>query len=130
MLLGIGSDIVDIERIERLLQRHGTRFTERIFTPQERERAESQAKPAASYAKRFAAKEACAKALGTRIAEGISWQEIEVINNSKGQPSLHLTGVAKQLLERMAPKNTTPQILLSLSDTHSLAQASVIIAAY
>ncbi len=133
MILGIGNDIVDITRIEKALARHKGRFEERCFTPIERAKAESRrgAKThTQTYAKRFAAKEACAKALGCGIAKGISWQDIGVVNDDEGRPSLELSGEALECLERLTPAGMEARVHLSLSDEPPLAQAFVIIEAH
>ena len=103
MVLGIGSDITDIRRIEKVIERHGERFLGRIFTDAERKRAERRAKSVETYAKRFAAKEACAKALGTGMASGVFWRDLGVVNLPGGKPTMHLTGGAAARLERLTP---------------------------
>jgi len=129
MIIGIGSDLIDIRRIERSLARFGARFTERIFTEAERRKAESRANPAATYAKRFAAKEACAKALGTGLAQGVFWRDMGVVNLPSGRPTLHLTNGAAARLAALTPPGYVCQVHLSLTDEPPLAQAFVIIAA-
>ncbi|MEN8236935.1 MAG: holo-ACP synthase [Pseudomonadota bacterium] len=129
MILGIGSDIIEIIRIERLLKRHQERFLNRIFTELEQKYAISSLKTAARLAKRFAAKEACAKALGTGIADGISWKDMEVKNNRQGQPQILLKGAALIRLRDLTPENMKPRVYISLSDTDQLAQATVLISA-
>ena len=133
MIIGIGSDLVDIRRIEATLARHGERFTNRIFTEHERRRAErkSEAKfgVAATYAKRFAAKEACAKALGTGLRRGVFWRDMGVINRPSGEPTMALTGGAAARLAAITPEGFTPVIHVSLTDEAPLAQAFVIISA-
>lgn len=129
MIIGLGSDIVEIVRIERLLERHYERFLNRIFTAHEQQYAISTTKTAARLAKRFAAKEACVKALGTGISAGITWKDIEVQNNQQGQPQIILSGKALARLEELTPENMRPSIHLSLSDTDQLAQATVVISA-
>ncbi len=127
MIVGIGSDLTDIRRIKDTLDRFGDRFMERIFTPLERERSLRKADPAASFAKRFAAKEACAKALGTGLRRGVFWRDMGVINLRSGQPTLALTGGAAAQLARLVPEGRTAAIHLSLTDDHPYAQAFVII---
>ncbi len=129
MILGLGSDIIEIARIERLLERHRERFLNRIFTQYEQEYAQASVKMAARLAKRFAAKEACAKALGTGIAAGISWKDMEVRNNEQGQPQMLLKGAALSRLQQLTPEGMQPSLHLSLSDTDQLAQATVLISA-
>ncbi|MEW9806704.1 holo-ACP synthase [Mesorhizobium marinum] len=129
MILGIGSDLIDIRRIEKSLQRHGERFVARVFTTVERARAEGRAQPAASYAKRFAAKEACAKALGSGIAEGVFWSDMGVVNLPNGRPTMHLTGGAAEKLERLLPADHRAVIHLTITDEFPMAQAVVIIEA-
>ncbi len=128
MIIGIGNDLCDIRRIEKALSRHGRRFEERCFTPAERAKAAGRADKAGTLAKRFAAKEACSKALGTGIG-GIHWHDMEVVNDGKGRPALNLTGPAKDLLDALLPAGHEAFIHLSLSDEHPLAQAFVIIEA-
>jgi holo-[acyl-carrier protein] synthase len=127
VIVGIGSDLTDIRRIKDTLDRFGDRFMERIFTPLERERSLRKADPAASFAKRFAAKEACAKALGTGLRRGVFWRDMGVINLRSGQPTLALTGGAAAQLARLVPEGRTAAIHLSLTDDHPYAQAFVII---
>lgn len=129
MIIGIGSDVCDIRRIERSLERFGTRFTERIFTQGERARSDARATRAASYAKRFAAKEACSKALGTGLARGVFWRDMEVVNLRSGQPTMRLTGGAAIRLQQLMPPGHEPFIHLSLTDDMPLAQAFVVIEA-
>lgn len=129
MILGIGSDLIDIRRIEQSMQRHGERFVARIFTDIERARAEGRALPAASYAKRFAAKEACSKALGSGISEGVFWRDMGVVNLPNGRPTMHLTGGAAHKLERLTPPGHHAVIHLSITDEFPMAQAFVIIEA-
>ena len=130
MILGVGSDLTDIRRIERSLERWGARFTERVFTEVERARAER--RPllrGGSYAKRFAAKEACAKALGTGMRRGVFWRDMGVINARSGQPAMALTGGAALRLAELAPRGWTAHVHLSLTDDHPYAQAFVVIEA-
>jgi holo-[acyl-carrier protein] synthase len=129
VIIGLGSDLSDIRRIEKTLERHGERFTYRIFTDLERTRSERKADRAASYAKRFAAKEACAKALGTGMRRGVFWRDMGVVNLRSGQPTLALTGGALARLLEITPPGHKPAIHLSLTDDHPYAQAFVIIEA-
>lgn len=129
MIIGIGSDLSDIRRIHRSLERFGTRFTHRIFTELERSRSEKKTDPASSYAKRFAAKEACAKALGTGMRAGVFWRDMGVVNMRSGQPTMALTGGALTRLNAITPEGHRPVIHLSLTDDHPYAQAFVIIEA-
>jgi holo-[acyl-carrier protein] synthase len=129
MILGIGSDLCDIRRIERSLERFGARFTHRIFTAGERARSERRAAAAASYARRFAAKEACAKALGTGLRAGVFWRDMEVVNLASGRPTLSLTGGALERLQAMLPPGHEAIVHVSLTDDPPLAQAFVVIEA-
>ena len=129
MIIGLGSDLSDIRRVEKSLERFGARFTERCFTDLERARSERKADPAASYAKRFAAKEACAKALGTGIRHGVFWRDMGVANLPSGKPTMVLTGGALRRLEAITPPGHTAVIHVSLTDDHPYAQAFVIIEA-
>ena len=129
MIVGIGSDLCDIRRIERSLERFGTRFTERIFTEEERRKSDRRATRAASYAKRFAAKEACSKALGTGIRSGVFWRDMGVVNLPSGQPTLRLTGAAAARVAALMPPGHEPVIHLTITDDYPLAQAFVIIEA-
>ncbi|HEY4265266.1 MAG TPA: holo-ACP synthase [Micropepsaceae bacterium] len=129
MIIGLGSDLVDIRRIEKTLERYGTRFTRRIFTELEQKKSERRAQRAATYAKRFAAKEACAKALGTGLRAGVFWRDMGVVNLPTGQPAIRLTGGAAKRLAAITPKGTMAQISLTLTDDYPLAQAIVIITA-
>jgi holo-[acyl-carrier protein] synthase len=129
MILGIGSDLIDIRRIEKSLERHGERFTLRLFTDIERARAEGRAHRAATYAKRFAAKEACAKALGTGIRRGVFWRDMGVANLRSGQPTMILTNGALERLNDMIPPGHQAKIHLTITDDYPLAQAFVIIEA-
>ena len=129
MIVGIGSDLCDIRRIDNTLGRFGARFTDRIFTELERARSERKADRAASYAKRFAAKEACAKALGTGMKRGVFWRDMGVVNLRSGQPTMALTGGAAKRLAELVPEGMTAAIHLSLTDDHPYAQAFVIIEA-
>jgi holo-[acyl-carrier protein] synthase len=129
MIIGIGSDLSDIRRIEASLERFGQRFTHRCFTEIERARSERKPDRAASYAKRFAAKEACAKALGTGMRRGVFWRDMGVVNMRSGQPTMALTGGAAARLAEIIPAGARPVIHLSLTDDHPYAQAFVIIEA-
>jgi len=130
VILGIGSDLVDIRRVAATLERHGDRFTQRCFTPTERARAERKSHArAASYAKRFAAKEACAKALGTGMSRGVFWRDMGVTNLAGGQPTLALTGGAAERLASLVPPGYKSVIHVSLSDDYPWAQAFVVISA-
>ena len=129
MILGIGSDLSDIRRIQVTLDRFGDRFTHRIFTELERTRSDRKPDAASSYAKRFAAKEACAKALGTGMRRGVFWRDMGVVNMRSGQPTLALTGGALLRLNAMVPVGQVAKIHLSLTDDHPYAQAFVIIEA-
>jgi holo-[acyl-carrier protein] synthase len=129
MIVGLGSDLSDIRRIEKTLERHGERFTNRIFTEIERTRSERKQDRAASYAKRFAAKEACAKALGTGMRRGVFWRDMGVVNMRSGQPTMALTNGALEQLRRITPDGFEPRVDVSLTDDYPLAQAFVIIEA-
>jgi holo-[acyl-carrier protein] synthase len=129
VILGIGSDLSDIRRIEKSLERFGDRFKHRVFTEVERTRSDRKPDQAASYAKRFAAKEACAKALGTGIRRGVFWRDMGVVNMRTGQPTMALTGGAGERLKAMTPDGMRAVIHLSLTDDHPYAQAFVIIEA-
>jgi len=129
MILGIGSDLIDIRRIERTLERHGERFIQRIYTDVERGKATRRGAPAATYAKRFAAKEACSKALGTGINRGVFFKDMGVVNLPSGQPTFALTGGAKKHLDSMVPQGMRPIIHLTITDDYPLAQAFVVIEA-
>lgn len=129
MIIGIGNDIVDITRIEKTLIRYGTRFTDRIFTEIEKKKSDRRAMRAASYAKRFAAKEACSKALGTGFRRGVFWKDMGVVNEMSGRPTMVLTGGAKAQLERLTPAGMAAKLHLTITDDHPYAQAVVIIEA-
>jgi holo-[acyl-carrier protein] synthase len=127
MILGIGSDITDVRRIAKVIERHGDRFLDRIFTPAERARAERRKNRMETYAKRFAAKEACAKALGTGLRAGVWWRDMGVINRPSGQPTMQLTGGALRRLLAITPAGHEARIDLTISDEGALAWAHVII---
>jgi len=129
MILGLGSDLIDIRRIEKSIERFGDRFIERIFTDVERAKSDRRAQRAASYAKRFAAKEACAKALGTGLNKGVFWRDMGVINLPGGKPTLKLTNGALRRLNEITPPGHTAVIDLTITDDFPLAQAIVIISA-
>ncbi len=129
MILGIGTDLVDIRRIEQTIARHGDRFINRIYTESERARAERRANRVDTYAKRFAAKEACAKALGTGFRRGVFFRDIGVVNMPSGKPTLRLTGGALARLAAITPAGWEAQIDLALTDEYPLAQAFVVISA-
>ena len=127
MIIGLGNDLIDIRRVEKTLERHGTRFTERLFTEVEKAKSDRRHNRAASYAKRFAAKEACAKALGTGLSRGVFWRDMGVINLPGGKPTLQLTGGAAKRLEQITPDGMKAEIHLTITDDFPLAQAIVII---
>ena len=129
MILGLGSDTVDIRRIERSIDRYGERFLDRIFTGIERRKSDKRRSRAASYAKRFAAKEACAKALGTGLAGGVFWRDMGVVNLQSGKPTMELTGGAAARLAAITPPGHTARVDVSITDDFPLAQAIVIISA-
>ncbi|MBS7537405.1 holo-ACP synthase [Ancylobacter lacus] len=129
MILGIGSDIIDARRIAETLERHGERFLERVFTPVERAKSDRRVKRAESYAKRFAAKEACSKALGTGLSHGVFWRDMGVVNLPSGRPTLALTGGAAARLAAMTPEGFEARIDLTITDDGPMAQAFVIISA-
>jgi holo-[acyl-carrier protein] synthase len=130
VIIGLGVDIADIRRFEETLARYGARFTNRVFTEVERAKSDRRAKRAESYAKRFAAKEACAKALGTGIPRrGVHWQDIGVVNLPSGQPTLALTGGAARRLQEITPPGRRASLHLTITDEYPLAQAMVIITA-
>jgi holo-[acyl-carrier protein] synthase len=127
MILGLGNDIIDIRRVERTIERYGDRFLSRVFTETERRKSDGRAGRAASYAKRFAAKEACAKALGTGLRQGVYWRDMGVINLPSGRPTLRLTGGAAERLARITPPGISASIDLTLTDEFPNAYAIVII---
>ncbi|MGB3418611.1 MAG: holo-ACP synthase [Mesorhizobium sp.] len=129
MIIGIGSDLMDIRRIEKSLERYGERFVQRIYTEVEQARSEGRRARAASYAKRFAAKEACAKALGTGISQGVFWRDMGVANLPGGKPTMQLSGGALARLEKLLPAGHRAAIHLTITDDYPLAQAFVIIEA-
>jgi len=129
VIIGLGSDLIDIRRIEKTLERHGERFISRIFTEIEQRKSEARAQRAASYAKRFAAKEACAKALGTGLARGVFWRDMGVVNLPGGKPTMQLTGGAARRLQALVPEGMQPVVHLTITDDYPLAQAFVVIEA-
>jgi len=129
MILGIGSDITDVRRIAKVIERHGERFIDRIFTATERARAEKRRNRIETYAKRFAAKEACAKALGTGMRAGVWWRDIGVVNLPSGRPTMELTGGAKRRLDAITPQGYEARIDLTITDEGPTAQAFVVISA-
>ena len=129
MILGVGTDLCDIRRIERALQRFGTRFTARCFTDEERASAETRLHPAARYAMFYAAKEACAKALGTGFRQGVFWRDIRLSNLPSGQPMIRLEGGAHIRLHALAPPGGATRIDVSMTDEYPMAQAIVVISA-
>lgn len=129
MIIGIGSDLIDIRRIEQSLERFGERFTQRCFTDIERARSDGRKNRAESYAKRFAAKEAMSKALGTGMAQGVFWKDMGVVNAPSGKPTMQLSGGAAEVLQRMMPAGHEPLVHLTITDDYPLAQAFVIIEA-
>jgi holo-[acyl-carrier protein] synthase len=129
MIIGIGNDLIDIRRIEKVIDRHGERFIDRIFTPIEIRKSERRKLRAASYAKRFAAKEACAKALGTGMSAGVFWRDMGVVNMPSGRPTMALTGGAAKRLAALVPAGHQAQIHVTITDEFPLAQAYVVIEA-
>jgi holo-[acyl-carrier protein] synthase len=129
MILGLGNDVIDIRRIERTIEIYGDRFLDRIFTEVERQRSDRRRERAASYAKRFAAKEACSKALGTGLRKGVFWRDMGVVNLPSGRPTLKLTGGAAAQLARITPPGYEARIDLTITDDFPMAQAIVIISA-
>lgn len=129
MIIGLGNDICEIARVENTLARHGERFTQRCFTEIERKKSDRRKQRAASYAKRFAAKEACAKALGTGMSHGVFWRDIGVVNLPSGKPTIELTNGAKTMLDRLVPEGHDAHIHLTITDDNGMAQAFVIIEA-
>jgi len=129
MIIGIGNDLIDIQRIEKTLERFGERFINRLYTDIEQKKSERRMQRAASYAKRFAAKEACSKALGTGLRQGVFWRDMGVINLPSGKPTMQLTNGALARLEKITPEGMQAQIDLTITDDFPLAQAIVIISA-
>jgi holo-[acyl-carrier protein] synthase len=129
VILGLGNDLIDIRRIEKTIEKHGERFLDRVFTDIERAKSDRRAQRAASYAKRFAAKEACAKALGTGLNHGVFWRDMGVVNLPGGKPTMALTGGALKRLEKITPPGHHAQIDVTITDDFPLAQAIVIISA-
>jgi holo-[acyl-carrier protein] synthase len=129
MILGIGNDLIDIRRIEKTLDRFGDRFRDRIFTDVEKRKSDGRRLRAASYAKRFAAKEACSKALGTGLRKGVFWRDMGVVNLPGGRPTMHLTGGAAARLATLTPPGMVARIDLTITDEYPTAQAIVIISA-
>jgi holo-[acyl-carrier protein] synthase len=129
MIIGIGNDLIDITRVEKVLDRHGERFVQRVFTPVEIRKSERRRMRAASYAKRFAAKEACAKALGTGMSAGVFWRDMGVVNLPSGKPTMALTGGAAKRLQSLLPQGHKAVIHVTITDEFPLAQAYVIIEA-
>jgi holo-[acyl-carrier protein] synthase len=127
VILGVGNDLIDIRRIEKTLERYGERFLARVFTEVERTKSEGRRQRAASYAKRFAAKEACAKALGTGLRRGVYWRDMGVVNLPSGRPTMKLTGGAAEALQAMTPAGYATRIDVTLTDDFPLAAAIVII---
>lgn len=129
MIIGIGNDMIDIRRVEKTLEKHGERFTTRCFTDVEQAKSDRRLKRAASYAKRFAAKEACAKALGTGINRGVFWRDMGVVNLPGGKPTMALTGGAAARLAELTPEGHEAHVHLTITDDDPMAQAIVIIEA-
>ena len=129
MILGIGNDVIDIRRVEKTLERFGSRFTDRVFTDVEQRKSDRRAQRAASYAKRFAAKEACSKALGTGFSRGVFWRDLGVVNEPSGRPTMALTGGARDHLAAMTPPGHRAVVHLTLTDDFPYAHAMVIISA-
>jgi holo-[acyl-carrier protein] synthase len=129
MILGVGSDLIDIRRIERSIERYGERFLDRVFTDVERRKAEGRVTRIDTYAKRFAAKEACSKALGTGFRKGVFWRDMGVVNLPSGRPTMQLTGGALERLQEITPAGFVARIDVTLTDEGPMAQALVIISA-
>ena len=129
MIIGLGSDLIEIHRVAGVLERHGDRFVQRCFTEIEQKKSDRRAQRAASYAKRFAAKEACSKALGTGLSRGVYWRDMGVVNLPSGKPTMALTNGAMRALARLVPPGHAPHIHLTITDDAGLAQAFVIIEA-
>ena len=129
MIIGLGSDLIDIRRLEKTIERFGQKFIDRVFTDVEQMKSERRAERVASYAKRFAAKEACAKALGTGLKHGVFWRDMGVVNLASGQPTMKLTGGAAKRLADITPPGAEARIALTITDEYPVAQAVVIISA-
>lgn len=129
MIVGIGTDLADIRRIANTLERFGERFEKRVFTDIERAKSDKRKERAASYAKRWAAKEACSKALGTGLRMGVAWKEMGVVNLSSGQPTMELTGGAAERMAKLIPDGHDARIHVTITDDHPYAQAFVVIEA-
>jgi holo-[acyl-carrier protein] synthase len=129
VIVGLGNDLCDISRVQQVLDRYGERFTQRCFTEIERQKSDGRAQRAASYAKRFAAKEACSKALGTGMSWGVYWRDLGVVNLPSGKPTMALTNGAAKALARLVPAGHAPHIHLTITDDGGMAQAFVIIEA-
>jgi holo-[acyl-carrier protein] synthase len=129
MILGIGSDITDVRRIAKVIERHGERFLDRVFTPTERAKADKRRNRIETYAKRFAAKEACAKALGTGLRAGVWWRDMGVVNLPGGRPTIELTGGAERRLQKITPQGYEARIDVTITDEGPMAHAFVIISA-
>ena len=129
MIIGIGNDLIDIRRIEKTLERFGDRFVERCFTETERKKSDRRRLRAASYAKRYAAKEACSKALGTGFRKGVFWRDLGVVNLPGGKPTMELTNGARDRLDEILPDGMDAQIDLTITDEYPMAEATVIISA-
>ena len=129
MIIGLGNDMIDIRRVERTIERYGERFLSRVFTDIERSKSDNRAARAASYAKRFAAKEACSKALGTGFRRGVYWRDMGVVNLPSGKPTMQLTGGALERLQEITPPGMSPQIDVTITDDGPIAQVIVIISA-
>jgi holo-[acyl-carrier protein] synthase len=129
MIIGLGSDLIDIRRVEKTLERHGDRFTDRVFTETEQAKSDRRRERAASYAKRFAAKEACAKALGTGLSRGVFWRDMGVVNLPGGKPTMQLTNGAAARLVELTPAGHRAIVHLTITDDFPLAQAFVVIEA-
>jgi len=127
MIIGLGTDLIDIDRIEKTLARFGERFLDRCFTAVERSKSDRRANRAASYARRYAAKEACSKALGTGFRRGVFWRDMGVVNDPSGRPTIELTGGAAERLAEITPPGMDVRIDVSLTDEPPIAQATVII---
>ena len=129
MIIGIGTDLANIDRIKKIIDKYGNKFLNRVFSKLEKEKVCSKKNKAANLAKRWAAKEACSKALGTGMSMGVSWHEMTVSNLESGQPSMNLTGWAKKRLDELTPEGYSSEIMVSLTDEYPLAQAFVVIEA-